>query len=308
MGTFGTNTNAVWRGRILGSLSSYVLYFLLIQFGIWTLNPLAITSILGSAVLYVLALFSSSPPWVRWTLTFTDVFCIIAMAQATGGANSTFLMLVPIWFFGVALTNMVDGKIIYIPWMLFLTAVGLFGGAWGGLSASVIAIIFVGLVAMGGAAFTLVLERHANLHDPFLTKLYNRAAGLARLEALCKSGEVVSVAFVDMREFKKINDQHGHKVGDEVLLEVSKRLVGAVRGSDLCVRIGGDEFLVASKHPNLQERLEQIFVQPIQTTQGALVVLGDVGNILVSRQDELDAILERADAAMYHQKRQAKLI
>ena len=138
--------------------------------------------------------------------------------------------------------------------------------------------------------------------------LYNRSAGLNRLEEMCQSGEAVSVAFVDLTEFKSLNDRNGHKTGDEVLLEVGRRLAASVRPSDLVARIGGDEFLIASQHPDLQARLEQIFAQPIQTSHGALQVGGDVGSISVNRQDEVDDILERADALMYSRKRAAKAL
>jgi diguanylate cyclase (GGDEF)-like protein len=305
---FGASTSAIWQQRVYGSAASYVIYLLLHFLGVFEFSTLTLTVLVGSFVLYSLTLFSSSPSWVRWTLAVTDVFSIALVLSDTGGAQSPFLMIIPVWFFGVALANLVDGNTAPIPWMLLMALVAYLGGTTPNLTLFSISITLVALAAMGSAAATMSLERHASLHDPFLSNLYNRAAGLERLEELCKSETVVSVAFIDLRDFKGFNDKFGHKVGDEVLLEVAKRLSASVRRTDLTVRMGGDEFLVASQHPDLQARLEQIFAAPVKTSKGELPVHGDVGSVSVSRQDEIDAILERADALMYSRKRLAKTL
>jgi diguanylate cyclase (GGDEF)-like protein len=305
---FGAGTSAIWQQRVYGSIASYVIYLLLQTFGLLNFSSLTILVIIGSLALYSLTFVVGSPGWVRWVLAACEVISLMVVLRDTGGANSPFVIIVPVWFFGVALANLVDGKVAPIPWMLLMALVAYLGGAWGNLTLLASSITLVALVAMGGAALTLSLERHASLHDPFLTSLFNRAAGLERLEELCKADAVVSVAFVDLRDFKGFNDKFGHKVGDEVLLEVAKRLTASVRRNDLTVRMGGDEFLVASQHPDLQSRLEQIFGHPVKTSKGDLNVTGDVGSVSVSRQDEIDAILERADALMYSRKRAAKLL
>jgi diguanylate cyclase (GGDEF)-like protein len=302
-----TSTSAIWRQRVVGSLASYVIYLLLHGFGIYHFSAITLTILFGSIMLYSLSLFSSSPNWVRWSLACADAVAIALMLQNTGGTQSPFIMIIPVWFFGIALTNLSDGDTAPIPWLLVLATVAYLSGVWQNISLFAALIALVTLIAMGGAALTLSLERHASLHDPFLTNLFNRAAGLERLEELCKSGAIVSVAFVDLREFKGFNDKFGHKVGDEVLLEVAKRLKASVRRHDLTVRMGGDEFLIASQHPDLLARLEQTFAIPVKTSKGELQVYGDVGSVSVSRQDEIDAILERADALMYSRKRAAKL-
>jgi diguanylate cyclase (GGDEF)-like protein len=305
---FGASTSAIWQQRIYGSTVSYVIYLVLHAIGVFQFSNLTLTVLIGSFALYSLTLISGSPPWVRWALALFDVVSIAFVMYNTGGSQSPFLIIIPVWFFGVALANLVDGNTAPIPWMLLMATLAYLGGSWGSLSWLSGSIALVALLAMGGAALTLSLERHASLRDPFLSHLFNRSAGLERLEELCKSNSVVSVAFVDLREFKGFNDKFGHKVGDEVLLEVSKRLKASVRRSDLAVRMGGDEFLIASQHPDLQARLEQIFIAPVATSKGDLQVYGDVGSVSVSRQDEIDAILERADALMYSRKRAAKLM
>ncbi len=302
----GASTSAIWRQRVYGGLGSFAFYLILHFTNILPFSTIVLTAQLGSFILYLLAAFSSSPPWVRWTLAFSDTITLALMIQATGGKNSPFLMIIPVWFFGVALANLADGETRPIPWMLLMsTACGVVG-AWQNFDILTGSMLFVALVSLGAGALTLSLERRAARRDPLLTSLLNRSAGLSRLEEMCKSGEAVSVAYVDLTDFKGFNDRLGHKTGDEVLQGVAARLLASVRRADLVARIGGDEFLVASQHPDLQTRLEKIFLEPIKTSRGDLKVNGDVGSIPVSRQDEIDAILERADAQMYQHKRAAK--
>ena len=82
-----------------------------------------------------------------------------------------------------------------------------------------------------------------------LTGLYNRAAFIRELERRINYHKshagVVALMFLDLDRFKKVNDVFGHKVGDQLLCEVGKRLSGVVRGNDLVGRWGGDEFVVA---------------------------------------------------------------
>lgn len=303
----GASTSEVWRQRMFGSLGGLGFYLLLHLFGWMRLGDLAIASVAVTFLLYVLALFLPREFRLRWALALADTVTIAFLIQDTGGSNSPYLMLIPVWFFGVSLANLVDDEITPIPWMLLMGAVSGVVGTWQNFTVATAAILIVSLLAVGAGALTLVLERRAARRDPLLTNLFNRAAGLERLEELCMAGVIQSVAFVDLRNFKTFNDKYGHKIGDEILLEISLRLTKSVRRQDLVVRMGGDEFLIASQHPDLQSRLEQIFTSPVQTSKGNLEVRGDIGSVSVSRQEEIDAILERADALMYSRKRAAKL-
>ena len=85
------------------------------------------------------------------------------------------------------------------------------------------------------------------MFDP-LTGLHNRRFGEERLAAEItraqRNGSSLTVLLLDLDDFKQINDQHGHEAGDSALKMVAGRLTTASRGSDLAVRLGGDEFLV----------------------------------------------------------------
>src|SRR5262249_14147608 len=88
---------------------------------------------------------------------------------------------------------------------------------------------------------------HAALHDS-LTGLANRVSFLEHLELAlrraARTGGAVAVLFVDLDNFKLVNDSFGHAAGDELLKAVGSRLQSAVRGMDVVARHGGDEFLI----------------------------------------------------------------
>lgn len=109
----------------------------------------------------------------------------------------------------------------------------------------------------------MVVRRHdewyAANHDA-LTNLPNRRYVLAQLDRLYaltkRTQQWVFVAFIDLDGFKKINDNYGHEVGDQFLVEISKRLSEGLRESDVLARLGGDEFLVVGvlSPPQLMEQ------------------------------------------------------
>jgi diguanylate cyclase (GGDEF)-like protein len=155
------------------------------------------------------------------------------------------------------------------------------------------------------------------LHDP-LTGLANRRlfrdlldAGLARTS---RNGLPLAVAFVDLDDFKNVNDSHGHDVGDLVLCETARRLVATVRGTDTVARFGGDEFVIvydpndASSH-NIVDRIDQALSAPIYVTLDMVVTcpasIGSADTRTVGYHAE--ALITAADQAMYEVKRARRL-
>jgi diguanylate cyclase (GGDEF)-like protein/PAS domain S-box-containing protein len=151
--------------------------------------------------------------------------------------------------------------------------------------------------------------RHEALHDP-LTGLANRTLLRDRLEhAIARSERergATAVLFIDLDNFKAVNDSYGHAAGDAVLVESARRLHAAVRPGDTVARIGGDEFIALCEHVNadsalavarrLQEALRPSFTAggvEHQLSASIGVALGD---------GEPDRLLGDADAASYRAK------
>ncbi len=155
------------------------------------------------------------------------------------------------------------------------------------------------------------------LHDP-LTGLANRVLLRDHLErALARrnrSGEAVALLFIDLDDFKSINDSQGHAGGDEVLVCVAERLTGAVRAEDVVGRQGGDEFAVLLGRVGDEaeaiasaERMLRELRRPIQIGARSVVVGGSIGIALTSeRGTTADELLAQADAAMYAAKASGK--
>ena len=151
------------------------------------------------------------------------------------------------------------------------------------------------------------------LHDP-VTGLPNRAALTDRLAqallALERRPGRVALLFIDLDDFKAINDARGHDSGDRVLAEVGRRLGRVARRSDTIARLGGDEFvmLCTDLHPSddlrlLSDRLLHALRTPIDDGQN-LVVTASLGAVATSDPSaDPGQLLQRADIAMYAAKR-----
>ena len=149
---------------------------------------------------------------------------------------------------------------------------------------------------------------HAATHDG-LTELPNRAALVERLDELLARAEVgqVSVLFIDLDNFKIVNDSLGHGVGDELLRQVASRLRHVIRDTDRLARLGGDEFVVlvdGGVDPAVvAERLRRAVQRPIVIDEHELVVTASIGFAVNSSSDlTADELLRDADAAMYRAK------
>ena len=159
--------------------------------------------------------------------------------------------------------------------------------------------------------------RHLAHHDA-LTGLANRRLLdelFQSVEALARRRSMeMAVLFVDIDDFKQINDTRGHAVGDEVLEALASRLEACVRESDLVARFGGDEFVVvlvevqrATDAEKVADKLIEALGRPVRVGQDQLVLGSSIG---VSRypQDgrDLATLLRCADDAMYEAKKEGK--
>jgi diguanylate cyclase (GGDEF)-like protein/PAS domain S-box-containing protein len=152
---------------------------------------------------------------------------------------------------------------------------------------------------------------HQATHDA-LSGCLNRGAAVAALERALLTSPCVAVAFIDLDGFKAVNDELGHAAGDELLRIVAARLKSVTRGDDEIGRIGGDEFVVVCPQGNgpfpereLTERLATALNADVLFAGRRLSFRASIG-VAISEPGEVDAeaLLTRADAAMYRAKRQ----
>jgi diguanylate cyclase (GGDEF)-like protein len=148
-------------------------------------------------------------------------------------------------------------------------------------------------------------------HDP-LTGLANRSAfGGALEQALADPAGRVALLFLDLDDFKTVNDGMGHAAGDDLLRHVAARLRWAVRPDDLCARLGGDEFAVLLRDaddgaPAVAQRLVELIASPV-SLKGRLAIVGaSVGLAFAGRGTAPEELVQHADVAMYAAKAKGK--
>jgi diguanylate cyclase (GGDEF)-like protein/PAS domain S-box-containing protein len=159
---------------------------------------------------------------------------------------------------------------------------------------------------------------HQAFHDP-VTNLANRALFAERVRhAVARSrreSNGLAVIFMDLDDFKTINDSLGHAAGDQVLMEVAKRLATSIRSSDTAARFGGDEFAIlledienAQEAADTAERILESLTEPLSLDQKEIVIRSSLGISVIEGADAADAeeLIRNADAAMYIAKRDGK--
>lgn len=180
------------------------------------------------------------------------------------------------------------------------------------------------LLAIGcSISISLILGAHTKirslaLHDP-LTSIPNRRYLVAMAEnqiALARrSGRRFSILHLDLDDFKKINDNFGHKAGDAILVHVAGQTRSALRESDFAARVGGDEFIVllpdtdsGSGLHELIERLRAAITRPIEFEGQQLSVGVSIGSSTYHPDSglELDQLVKEADISMYLEKQRHK--
>jgi diguanylate cyclase (GGDEF)-like protein len=154
-------------------------------------------------------------------------------------------------------------------------------------------------------------------HDT-LTDLANRALFMDRLERARakarRTGATIAVLFLDLDNFKVVNDSLGHAIGDELLIAVSQRIRGCLRHEDMLARLSGDEFAILVEDVTdpddvrqLATRIEERFRQPFAVGPHELFASASIGMVLRSPSDDDSGdLLREADQAMYAAKQNGK--
>ncbi|WP_449433580.1 diguanylate cyclase domain-containing protein [Pseudomonas putida] len=194
-----------------------------------------------------------------------------------------------------------DGGVVYILWAAFWSEEA---GARIGVARNV--------TALTQAEEELRFLAH---HDP-LTKLTNRLLFNDRLESALRAASrqhsTLALLFLDLNDFKGINDVHGHAMGDRVLCAIARRLEGCVRETDTVARMGGDEFTVlltdTPSHNAVAEKVAHILAvmaEPLGPEfEGLAMPTCSIGVATYPADGkDADTLLNHADADMYRIKR-----
>jgi diguanylate cyclase (GGDEF)-like protein len=157
----------------------------------------------------------------------------------------------------------------------------------------------------------LALLRRATLDD--LTGAFKRDEGLRLLAkgiTTRRPGSQTAALFCDVDLFKEVNDARGHAVGDVVLSVVADRIRSSVRGGDVIVRMGGDEFLIIlhgvhdlDQATKIAEGIRRSVSEPVDVGNHDVAVTVSIGVTLCSAGEDADSLVARADFAMYQAKR-----
>ncbi len=150
-------------------------------------------------------------------------------------------------------------------------------------------------------------------HYDALTGLPNRMLMAERSQQAIRlaqqNGTPLAVMFIDLDHFKHVNDSLGHRVGDDLLVEIAKRLRAIVRDRDTVARLGGDEFLLLLQGANAQgatrvaSKLQEAGRQPYQIGHHELTMAPSMGIALFPQDGEdFDTLTQAADTAMYRAK------
>ena len=157
---------------------------------------------------------------------------------------------------------------------------------------------------------------HVAMHDS-LTNLPNRElfyelATIASQEAKEKSTSF-AVLFIDLDNFKEVNDQYGHHAGDKLLELFAQRLRNNIRKTDTPARIGGDEFTIlltniwsAEDAKRIAEKIKISISQPFKLQKTTVSVTASIGITLYAQNDEINLLIKSADHAMYKAKEDGK--
>jgi len=155
--------------------------------------------------------------------------------------------------------------------------------------------------------------KQLTLHDP-LTQIPNRLylyeVGELTIRRANRSNSVVGLIFIDLNDFKKVNDYYGHKVGDALLREVANRLTECTRDNEIVTRISGDEFVILTdllpsekSITSMLNRVNRALESPAHIEGNYIPVVPSIGVAFFPDASNLDELIQHADYAMYEAKK-----
>lgn len=252
--------------------------------------------------------FGEAPPSVPWNLAFSEPqFIAVADLPAPLDHRMTMLGYADFWHAGVESSQAsISYRIVACTPVHQVPAMGAVN--------RVARATELAAAVLYRAHTDQVLERAAT-HDG-LTELRNRAGFTEQIEGIePEPGEIVAMLFIDLDDFKQVNDSYGHAAGDAVLKAVAARLTAVTRAHDVVARLGGDEFAVLLRsspdrpldHELLRQLADRILAeigQPIDVGLGrSASVKASVGVAVSDECTDIERLHLQADNAMYAAKR-----
>jgi diguanylate cyclase (GGDEF)-like protein len=178
-------------------------------------------------------------------------------------------------------------------------------------SPAVLPLIVLPLIAINRAGRQAVISERLARKDT-LTELPNRVMFRDRAEvalsAAKRRGHSASIMLMDLDRFKEINDTLGHHTGDEVLIEIARRLQRGLREADTVARLGGDEFAIIVDAPKedalrIGEQLRRFVAEPLEIAGVAFALDASLGIVTYPEDGpDFETLMQRADVAMYQAK------
>lgn len=155
--------------------------------------------------------------------------------------------------------------------------------------------------------------RHLSCHD-MLTKLPNRKYFYEELHQKIDDGKSITIFYMDLNDFKNVNDQYGHEAGDQILIETSKRISNCFRNEDFLARVGGDEFIGVISYckeigfyKNVEQRIRDTFNFPYRSIKAGIrlnIAIGIAQYPLDA--NDAESLIALADKRMYEDKLKMK--
>lgn len=257
------------------------------------------------------------------TLLYIALFTVVVphLQEPTG-----ILVLLPIilgsWFLGmrIAILLAISGGIL--NYILYLPTGLLEEANWIIIIPNAVILLVAALVGYSQDLRRQLKEQNhvikINAQHDNLTGLLNRQAFQHKaqdiLELSKQNNSLVAFCYIDLDNFKPINDSYGHDAGDALLIEVAKRLKDSSRSSDLKVRLGGDEFMlvfadlkIADNARLIAEKILTGLSQPYYIKNQELIIGASIGiSIFPENGSSLEDLVNAADLAMYQIKHQGK--
>jgi len=173
---------------------------------------------------------------------------------------------------------------------------------------------FLGKLRVRNKWYLKSVEESATLDG--LTGLLNHRAAMDRLEyqisVANRSGNSLTLSYIDLNDLKTMNDIHGHKKGDQMIILAAKSMIGSIRNTDIAARIGGDEFLIIFPgllHGNTREvmgRIERFYARGSRKSFNRELTLSWGASIWEGVSDTAENFINRADKEMYKMKKNIK--